>query len=102
MSNETYSPPSSLQCAQRFTSVHNVMVTPRNCVNVTNDNITDFCNELNCSLRQASACSSLSSLIQLYIELPKDLCIGRVLNDNDTEEKNVCELRRNIISTGFF
>ena len=93
--NETCSPPSSLQCAQRFMSVHNVIVTPRNCVNVSNGNVTDFFNEINCSQSQASACSNLSSLLQLYRELPKDLFIGGVLNDNDTDEKLLYELKKN-------
>ena len=96
--DETCSQPSSLQCAQRFTSVHNVMVTPRNCVNVTNDNVTDLFDEINCSQSQASACSNLNSLIQLYRELPKDLFIAKVLDDNDTDEKLLYELRRNIFS----
>ena len=90
---EIFTPASTFDCGQRYTSMQNIIISPRNCVNVTQDNVLDLFDEISRSDDVESHRQQYSALVQLYRNLPTDMFLSRILSDYNADEKLLYELR---------
>ena len=95
---EIFTPASAFDCGQRYTSMQNIIISPRNCVNVTQDNVLDLFDEISRSDDVESHRQQYSALVQLYRDLPKDMFLSRILSDYNADEKQLYELRSNLFA----
>ena len=92
---QVYSPDdSSIDCAQKVTSLFNVNISSRKLVNVTAENVNDLYEEITGSNSSMLVLSqSVQKVLQSYRELPKDLFLSKLLSDYHSDEIELKEFR---------
>ena len=86
----------SIDCAQRPPSMENVNISTRQLIHVTHDNADTLYQNLDQSA--AFQDTDLADLIHIYRDLPKDLFISRILNDFNSDEMRLKEVRSKLFS----
>ena len=90
---------SSFQCGQRVTSLLNINVTPRNLVNVTQENVSSLFTEITDDTTNMHVPSqSIHNVLQLFRQLPKDMFLSQILSDFHSDEMDLKELRNTLFS----
>ena len=78
---------SSLECGQRVTSLLNINVTPRNLVNVTQENVSSLFTEITDDTTNMHVPSqNVQNVLQLYRQLPKDMFLCQIISDFHSDE----------------
>ena len=90
---------SHIDCGQRVTSYANPNVTNRTLVNVTSENVDSVFEQINNEHSVYSGASEkVNHVVKLFRDLPKDLFIGRIMSDHNSEETKLKELRNHIFT----
>ena len=90
---------SSFQCGQRVTSLLNINVTPRNLVNVTQENVSSLFTEITDDTTNMHVPSqNIHNVLQLFRQLPKDMFLSQILSDFHSDEMDLKELRNTLFS----
>ena len=99
---QVYSPDnsdSSIQCGQRVTSLLNIDVTPRNLVNVTQENVSSLFTEItDDSIIRPAPSQSVQKMLKLFRQLPKEMFISQRVSDFHSDEMELKELRNTLFS----
>ena len=99
---QVYSPEnscSSIECGQRVTSLLNINVTPRNLVNVTQENVSSLFTEITEDTTNMHVPSqNVQNVLQLYRQLPKDMFLNQIISDYHSDEMELKELRNTLFS----
>ena len=90
---------SSFQCGQRVTSLLNINVTPRNLVNVTQENVSSLFTEITDDTTNMHVPSqNIHNVLQLFRQLPKDMFLSQILSDFHSDEMDLKQLRNTLFS----
>ena len=90
---------SSFQCGQRVTSLLNINVTPRNLVNVTQENVSSLFTEITDDTTNVHVLSqNIQNVLQLFRQLPKYIFLSQILSDFQSDEMDLKELRNTLFS----
>ena len=89
----------SIECGQRVTSLLNINVTPRNLVNVTQENVSSLFTEIAGVTTNMHVPSQIvQNVLQLYRQQPKDMFLSQIISDFHSDEMELKELRNMLFS----
>ena len=75
---------------------YSLSISSRQLVQVTPDNVDALFSDLSCEADVHS--DTITELVKLYRDLPKDLFVSRILSDNSSDELRLKELRHSVFT----